>query len=226
MSARAVLSLRLLPPEYVPLYRSACLVRSSCSMSSCTTSSMHDLGRARSEANMCSISRPVIESTKPLYCGQYPRSWRTAPKLRRTSLPLTLICPADMLVALVSMRKVDVLPAPLTPRRPKHSPFVRPNERFLTTMGEDEEHMPRYCLLRFFTVRMSVPDVLPPSTRWRSAATSMSSLCSGWTPRSPQHPPDDFFFFSSAMRTAIQKHQPKKKRKKRCFPIPALPHAK
>mmetsp|Transcript_15945 Transcript_15945/g.46138 ORF Transcript_15945/g.46138 Transcript_15945/m.46138 type:complete len:210 (-) Transcript_15945:2010-2639(-) len=74
-------------------------------------------------------SRTVRRSRRASCCGQYPRSRRTLHCSATQSKPPTVAAPPEGSTAPVSMFKVLVFPAPLLPRKPKHSPFRRPKLR-------------------------------------------------------------------------------------------------
>lgn len=82
--------------------------------------------------------------------------------------PRTTASPPEAMTSPVNILKVVVLPAPFCPSRPKHSCSGTPTHEWSTATCDP------YCLNRFFKISTSVS--APPSvTRFRSAATSLSS---------------------------------------------------
>mmetsp|Transcript_38955 Transcript_38955/g.120396 ORF Transcript_38955/g.120396 Transcript_38955/m.120396 type:complete len:210 (+) Transcript_38955:110-739(+) len=132
--------------------------------------------RRRRNCSMCSSADRVSHSVS--VCWHTPRR-----ALRKTaSVVLLLDTPAYGKATSpavgaswlrMSLHAVD-LPAPLGPRRPKHSPRAMPRERSLrATLASP------YCFRRCVSRTMSPCSPLePPSTRRRSSLTSSSS----WSP--------------------------------------------
>jgi hypothetical protein len=128
ISAMPVLSLRLLPPEYVPHHRSQWLVRSSRAIISLAARGARGAGTPRSIAYISSVSRAVIRGSRASNCGQYPTTSRTSLSCVRTLLPSISASPLVGAWSPVIILNVVVLPAPLTPSSPKHSPAPIPSD--------------------------------------------------------------------------------------------------
>mmetsp|Transcript_6069 Transcript_6069/g.18374 ORF Transcript_6069/g.18374 Transcript_6069/m.18374 type:complete len:266 (-) Transcript_6069:4211-5008(-) len=120
-TAAATASFLLLPPEYVHESLSAYRGRSSLAMIRSTSSAMYALGIPLTMAYMVSISLPVMFPTTASNCGQYPMKSLAFLASVTMSWPAISACPEEGMISPVSILNVVVLPAPFTPRRPKHS---------------------------------------------------------------------------------------------------------
>ena len=134
--AMATDSLRLFPPERVPAALSLCPSRSNYVITSATSRPLQKPGMPLILAKYSMFCATVSVSKIGLYCGQYPISFRTFWKCLAMSMPCILMEPEVASSSLVSTLKVVDFPAPLTPSSAKHSPLLRPKERFSTAQRD------------------------------------------------------------------------------------------
>ena len=74
----------------------------------------------------------VKESKIGFVCGQYPIIFLVLSKSVLTSCyPIKTVPSVDSISFIIILNVVD-LPAPLTPKRAKHSPQSKPNDKFST----------------------------------------------------------------------------------------------
>mmetsp|Transcript_5835 Transcript_5835/g.9064 ORF Transcript_5835/g.9064 Transcript_5835/m.9064 type:complete len:280 (+) Transcript_5835:997-1836(+) len=130
--AIATLNLRLFPPDRVPAVRSANSSRLSSLILSLATlptrcSGMHLI---RAYSSRCSLT--VRSSKSASNCGQYPIRRRRLLCSVKMSKPTSFAVPFVGKISPVRIFIVVVLPAPLTPRNPKHSPSATPNVKSST----------------------------------------------------------------------------------------------
>ena len=127
------------------------------------------------------------------YWGQYPINFLILSK-SSISWPAISILPSVAYISLVRTLKVDDLPAPLTPRRAKHSPGPIPNDRFSTAttdyffLQEPKHFLLAYTFLRPSNLMTKSP-VLSFCTLAISFCTSSSRLVVGVKWSSASHRP-------------------------------------
>mmetsp|Transcript_33932 Transcript_33932/g.100786 ORF Transcript_33932/g.100786 Transcript_33932/m.100786 type:complete len:233 (-) Transcript_33932:144-842(-) len=185
--ASAQLSFRFMPPERAD-ERACILSMSATAERSCSplfTSASFDMFPILPKSMRC--SKTVSSSTSTLCCGQKPMSLRTIRSCSGTWEPLTLIVPRVWGRQPVSIIIVVVLPAPLWPRRQKHSSWYMVRERLLTALI----CLPAASLKLLWRPRMSTHWLFVTMFfRWASSSVSMYS---------PLAPASD----SSSVRAAI-----------------------
>ena len=113
---------RFMPPEYVPIVRSAASSRSTMASRSSTRWRRSPPRMPKRRAWRVSSSRPVWISSRPASWRATPMRFRTARASARMSSPATRALPAVGRSRVVSMRMVVVLPEPFCPRKPKMVP--------------------------------------------------------------------------------------------------------
>lgn len=168
IKATAVLSFLLLPPEYSSTFLSMCLVKFK-SFASRFIKAGISFGRIpRNSANNSNVSAPVKSSSSASNCGQYLKvewidkmwwyrdhfslSWKfhacTNPIILWTSgisvfrlMPRTYASPLEIFVSPVNILNVDVFPAPLTPRSPKHSALWKHEKQICIELISFDSHI-------------------------------------------------------------------------------------
>mmetsp|Transcript_58666 Transcript_58666/g.154522 ORF Transcript_58666/g.154522 Transcript_58666/m.154522 type:complete len:257 (+) Transcript_58666:1930-2700(+) len=170
-NASAQLSLRFMPPDRAEervciLSISATAVSSSSPLFTSSPRAMPPILPKRSRC-----SKTVSSSTRTLCCGQKPMSLRTDRSCSGTMDPRTLIVPADWGRQPVSIIIVVVLPAPLWPRRQKHSSWYMVRERLFTAVML----LPAASLNVLWRPRMSTHLLF--TTRLFRCSSSSDSMC-------------------------------------------------